>query len=467
MKETTLTLTKEHHTILKEFLFPEDGNQSVAIALCTRRDGDRRTRLLVNEIQLIPYEQCLQRTSCNVSWSLNSILDLIEKAKTKKLTVMKIQSRLRKLTNEFPPDKKTDASFVSQIYEQIGGATIHGCISMVADGTMVGEVYDRDLNSRPLDRIMAIGDNIEIWHHDLSGASSAEFGISHASLFGEKTIQEFSQLSVGVVGCSGTGGPLIEQLYRNGVGELVLVDEDIVKIRNLNRIPNTYMSDALLGRSKVETLTERIGLAGLGTRVIPIRGNLWTTEAVLQIAQCDIVFGCMDSIDGRFLLNTLAACYLIPYFDLGVRLQAHEEGAKKGQIREACGTVHYLRPGKSSLMSRGLISMDAVRSAGLKRNDLEAHKQQMDEGYILGVQEARPAVITVNMFLSSLAVHELLCRLHPYREEPNEKYARLEFSLAAMEFFPEYEREQDCCEILRSLVGKGDVSPLLNLPALS
>ena len=118
----------------------------------------------------------------------------------------------------------------------------------------------------------------------------------------------------------------------------------------------------------------------------------------------------MDSIDGRYLLNALATYYTLPYFDIGVRLQAVPSGPRKGLIREVCGTVNYLRPGRSSLMSRGLFTMSEVAAAGLRRNDPDAHDQQVKDGYITGAAVQRPAVISVNMFAASLAVNEFLAR---------------------------------------------------------
>jgi molybdopterin/thiamine biosynthesis adenylyltransferase len=118
---------------------------------------------------------------------------------------------------------------------------------------------------------------------------------------------------------------------------------------------------------------EAIERAALGTRVIRLKQNLWDQEVVRTVAQCDVVFGCMDTVDGRYLLNALATYYTLPYFDIGVRLDAVRHSAAKGRIREICGTVNYLRPGRSSLMSRGLFTMQEVAAAGLRRNDPAAH----------------------------------------------------------------------------------------------
>ena len=173
----------------------------------------------------------------------------------------------------------------------------------------------------------------------------------------------------------------------------------------------------------------------------------------------------MDSIDGRYILNSISTHYNIPYFDIGIRLVAKQNGPQKGQIQEVCGTVHYLRPGRSSLLSRDLFSMKDVAAAGLVRNDPEAHRRQVSDGYINGVEGGRPAVISVNMLGASLAVNEFLARLHPYREDPNSTHAAVAFSLSSMELFSD--AEEGVCPILSRSVGLGDQVPILGLMELA
>lgn len=76
-----------------------------------------------------------------------------------------------------------------------------------------------------------------------------------------------------------------------------------------------------------------------------------------------------------------------------------------------------------------------------------------------------PAVISINVFASGLAVNEFLARLHPFREEPNGAYAAVTFSLSSMEFF--YDPEEGICDILGGKVGLGDTTPLLELMELA
>jgi hypothetical protein len=63
------------------------------------------------------------------------------------------------------------------------------------------------------------------------------------------------------------------------------------------------------------------------------------------------------------------------------------------------------------------------------------------------------------MFASSLAMNELLARLHPFREEPNSEFASVTFSLASMELLSE--KDEGTCVVFGACVGHGDVRPLL------
>jgi len=54
--------------------------------------------------------------------------------------------------------------------------------------------------------------------------------------------------------------------------------------------------------------------------------GLMNTEVLRALSTCDVLFGCMDSVDGRHVLNKLASAYVIPLIDLGVTLDADGAG---------------------------------------------------------------------------------------------------------------------------------------------
>ena len=461
----TLSLSGDQHDHLKSFLFPGDGKEAVAILLCGRRAGDRRHRLLVREIHGILYDDCSVRTPTLVTWPPDYIAPMLERAAEEGLSVIKVHSHPTGYAAFSATDDEGDARLLPMIRGWIEADIPHGSAVMLPDGQMFGRILGSGKEFEPIHCINVAGDDLHFWYADAGSIALPSFVASHAQAFDEGTIQRMRRLSIAFIGASGTGSPSIEQLLRLGAGELVIVDDDRMEERNVNRILNSTMQDAADGRYKVDVLADAAERAGLGTRVIRVRKNLWDPEVIRTVAQCDIVFGCMDTIDGRYLLNALATYYVMPYFDIGVRLLAAGNGPDKGRIREVCGTINYLRPGRSSLMSRGLFTMKEVAAAGLRRNDPAAHARQVEDGYIKGVPAHRPAVISVNMFAASLAVNEFLARLHPFREEANDSYASVTFSLASMEFITD--PEEGICEILGGCVGIGDTTPPLGLLELA
>lgn len=333
---------------------------------------------------------------------------------------------------------------------------------MFPEGDMIGRILGEGGKIlAPLGVIMAVGGEIRIWGADRPASASDGFALRHAQAFGSGTIDILRRLAVAVIGCSGTGSIVVEQLARLGVGRLLLVDPDTVEEKNLNRILNSGKEDAYLKRSKVQVLASAIARMGLGQEVVPLHANLVNSEIVKAVAECDIAFGCMDGVEGRHLLNRLATFYTMPYFDVGVRLDSDGVGG----IDQIGGAVHYLQPGGSSLLSRGVYDLDRVNAEEIRRTDPELYRRRIREGYLRGVDEDRPAVVSVNMFFAALTVNDLLARLHPYRNAGNSDYACISASLAEMQFYPEAEAAP--CQLLERHVGRGDVTPLLERPALS
>jgi proteasome lid subunit RPN8/RPN11 len=461
----TLSLTKSQHNQLYDLVLLPDKKEAAAILLCGRRAGKRRHRLTVCEIHPVPFEAYTSRSHEGITWSTDFLAPLLDKAEQKGWSVVKVHSHPGGYAAFSEIDDASDWKLMPAIRGWIQADIPHGSVVMLPDGQMFGRILWQGHEFTVLNCIAIVGSDLSFWYPNQANQKVADFTASHAQVFGQGTTERLCRLSIAVVGCSGTGSLVIEQLVRLGVGELVLVDDDLVEERNINRILNSTIADAKQQRSKAKVLADAVKRMGLGTRVHPFKENLWNPDVIQAVAECDVIFGCMDTIDGRFLLNTLATYYTIPYFDLGIRLDAISSGLEQGRIREICGTVHYLQPGLSSLMSRGLVKMDKVREEGLRRKDPAAYYQQVEDGYIRGVIEHRPAVISVNMFIASLAINDFLARLHLYREEPNSLIASIVFSLSSLEIFSEPESET--CPMLHHTVGLGDCNPPLGLMELS
>jgi hypothetical protein len=358
-------------------------------------------------------------------------------------------------------DDRTDHDFFASLPAWFDRDFAHGSAILLPDGRVRGRIFEDAHGFHSIGCVAIAGDDLKFHYTGGLTPDSAEFSMRHAQLFGAGTIARLKRLSIAVVGCSGTGSLVIMQLARLGVGKLVLVDPDHIEEKNLGRILPATMDDVYRKRLKVDVMRRWLEESGLGTQTETFACNLANPDAVLAVAACDVAFGCMDGVEGRHLLNRLAAFYVLPYFDVGVKLEADGIGG----IDQISGAVHYLQPGGSSLLSRGVYKLEQVKAEGLKRTNPQAYREQVASKYISGVQEDRPAVVSVNMHYASMAVNEFLARLHPYRDDPNRDFAMVRTSLTQTQSY--------CgpggvpCKLLAPHVGRGDVHPLLDRPDLS
>jgi hypothetical protein len=372
--------------------------------------------------------------------------------------VVKIHGHANDYRAFSPVDDDSDKELFPSVAGWFDADVPHGSVVLLEDGHLFGRTVSPDGVFSPMERIMVVGDDVQIDFDNGAVLPLETFTDRHARAFGAATTRLVRRLTVAVVGVSGTGSPLIEMLYRLGVGRLLLIEPDVVNEENLNRI--VYATRADIGRLKVDVIGDAIERAGLGTEVVRISKYVSDRNVVEAIAEADFIFGCMDGAEGRNVLNRLATCYLLPYIDVGVKLLADGSGT----IDEVSTASHYLQPGLSSLGTRGVFTPDEVLADSMRRTNSEEYARRRRERYIVGVDETRPAVISVNFFAASVAVNDFLARLNDYRSDGNPPYAELRASLSHMAFYPEPEKGPSP---LAKYIGIGDIEPRLDMPELS
>ena len=458
--ETKLRMTSKQHKRLTKHLISNDGKESVAVALCGRSGALGTEVLLIHEINEIPHHQC-RRSSSRVSWSPTDIEHVFMAAGKDDLAVVKFHSHPGGLTRFSDYDDESDRKFFSSVFGWVSGDRPHGSVVMLPDGNLFGRAIHSNGQFHDLNVISIVGDDVVFQGQQFADGHIEAFAERHRQLFGDETTKRLGNLRVAVVGCSGTGSIVIHQLGRLGVRELVLIDPDRVEERNLNRIMGATQDDATVRRLKTEVMKREISQIGLGTIVHSLPYLLEKEEAIRAVASSDIVIGCMDSLSGRNLLARLSRWYLLPYVDVGVKLEALPDGT----INQIAGSVHYLRPDGQDFIDRGVFSAEALEAEDLYRNNQKEYKRRLDEGYIRGVTVERPAVVSVNTVFAGLAVQEMLARLHPFRLEANSNVATTRLSLSGL--LLKYEEDKQSTSPLLKYLGRGDMVPLLGMPRLS
>lgn len=75
------------------------------------------------------------------------------------------------------------------------------------------------------------------------------------ALIGHEAFRKLQNSHVIVFGIGGVGGYVVEALVRSGIGEITIVDNDVVSESNINR--QIIALHSTVGRSKVEVMKER------------------------------------------------------------------------------------------------------------------------------------------------------------------------------------------------------------------
>ena len=448
---------------LKSALFSGDGKEAVALVLCGHVCNGEQVILLAHQVIPLTDDSYSIQNNHFVRWKTDELRPVLERAERDNLTVVKFHCHPSGYEKFSDIDNESDKALFPSIYDWLSHDV--PCLSAILlpnDKIIIRHVDDAG-NFLPASATV-IGD--EIVHHSATQEDHApyeEFEKRNLQAFGSATRNILSKMKVAIIGCSGTGSPVIEQLNRLGVGTLINIDPDTVELKNLNRITNTKISDAHAEKFKVDAIADSLNAIGLPTRVISISKSIYDSEVIKQIATCDFIFGCVDSAEARVLMSRMSNFYLIPYIDIGICLDA--DG--KGGVNNISGKVSYFQPGKSDHLSRKSVLPSTLEAETLKRVNPIEYKTLLDEGYIKGVVENSPAIIPVNTYASSMGVLEFLARIHDYRNEPNSDFAQQTFCL--VNNFFEHKKESDFAESKMSdkYEGRGDLPLLLDMPVFS
>lgn len=459
MISSTLTFPGVLHEAVKAHLYPGDGLESAAILLCSRTP-EPRLRLLVREIIRIPDEECKVREKDSIYWPGAYLEKAIDLAEADDLTIVLIHSHPGGLYAFSGADDASDLAVLPCLFQAFG--KLHGSAIMTPDGAVRARLYDSSLARRPMDLVSVAGHDLLFWWE-----SDARIGqkTRRPIAFTSGMTAELNRLSAALIGVSGTGSVTGEQIARMGFGQVSLIDFDKVEIRNLNRILNSTLTDAEKHRLKVEMFADAVaGYRGDGV-ASPVPVSILTREAVIAASQCDVLFCCVDTLEARQIADLISSGFLIPMFDVGVAIPTRKTKDVDGvAIADACGRIDYVQPGRSTLQDRGVYSPENLRAEYLRAAAPDAHQQELEAGYIKGLMEEAPSVITLNMRAASACVNEFIARAYPFRLEPNHRYARTTFSLAACE--EEYFAEAGFTSAANPMLGRGAREPLLGLPIL-
>lgn len=120
-------------------------------------------------------------------------------------------------------------------------------------------------------------------------------------LIGEDNLNKLINSKVIVFGIGGVGSYVVESLVRSGIGNISIVDFDVVDITNINR--QIIALHSTIGKKKVEVMKERI--LDINPNInVTIYDTFVSYETIdnFNMADYDYVIDCIDNVTGKLLI---------------------------------------------------------------------------------------------------------------------------------------------------------------------
>lgn len=242
-------------------------------------------------------------------------------------------------------------------FQSVGREAPHGFIILSLDHGLAWAWLPKSMGGVELDRVSVIGAPLEVFEHKPSvyAAKSRETFVdrilsyfrrsqgpvddnrevgkerySRQSFLGADAEERISRCIVGVVGLGGGGSHVVQQLAHIGFKNYVLFDGDVVEDSNLNRLVGASAADASRRTRKLDVAKSMIRSLHPGAQIRCVACR-WQ-ERPEAMRQCDIVFGCVDSYQGRHELEVACRRHLIQYIDIGMDVHGTEKPVIGGQV---------------------------------------------------------------------------------------------------------------------------------------
>ena len=122
-----------------------------------------------------------------------------------------------------------------------------------------------------------------------------------AKIYGDEAFNYYEHSHVMVIGIGGVGSWAVEALARSGIGELTLVDMDVVAASNINR--QLPAMTATLGQEKIAVMAERCYSINPRIKVNLVDDYLSSdnVKEILAMAP-DLVLDCIDDVKAKLAL---------------------------------------------------------------------------------------------------------------------------------------------------------------------
>ena len=180
-------------------------------------------------------------------------------------------------------------------------------------------------------------------------------------LLGPATMQKLAQAHVAVFGIGGVGGHTVEALARAGIGNIDLIDNDIISASNLNR--QIIATRQTIGQAKVDVAAARIAAINPDCRVTVHKVfYLPETQDQFDFSRYDYIVDAIDTVSGKISLVMAANQAGVPIISaMGAGNKLDPTAFRVADIYKTsvCPLAHVMR---KELKKRGIKKLKVVYS---------------------------------------------------------------------------------------------------------
>ena len=453
----SVTFREEDYEALVAHLFSHGNSERAAYLLCRPSISENETRLMIREIIPVQDHDVAESSRSHMRIPSLSFRRALKRANETKQCFIFVHSHPPEVSHHSEQDTLEERKLFKTAYIRVSTKGVHGSIVISSPTNPQGRIWLEDGTNVPVWVIRSIGKKFRFFS-DLITSSTHNIQLFDRQIraFGSDIQKLLSNLTVGIIGVGGTGSSIAEQLIRLGVGHLIISDGQMLERSNVNRVYGSRISDN--GILKIRLIERLASDIGTGTIITSFDENITCESVMKKFRDCDIIFGCTDDEWGRSILARFAIYYLIPVFDMGVRVASENE-----MIKSVEGRVTTLLPGEACLFCRGRIDPRNILNESLEATNPEEAKARRKEGYIPQLAEPAPAVVPFTTTIAAAAVSELLHRLTGYLGDErvsNEVIYQFHNSKIRTNRFLS---KPDCICNDPSFIGRADSTPFLDL----
>lgn len=141
-----------------------------------------------------------------------------------------------------------------------------------------------------------------------------------------------------VVGAGALGNEVLKLLALMGVGNITVVDFDVVSFSNLSRMVLFREED--IGKPKVEIAAKRIKEINPEIKITPINDDIRFALGLGEYRDNDLIFGCLDSVNARYELNRKCMLAGVEWIDGGIS-DYHGQVVRYSPFTGACYECNF------------------------------------------------------------------------------------------------------------------------------